>query len=326
MPASDLPAYPSEDAVISSVNAEILKLLFPTSAEEITRKAAEQRQAALLSGRASASDIAAGVALGKAVAAVFSARAANDGMKFAAGSPAQWKALADAAAARGEIPWRSLEQPPRPPMLSNFGQVKAWMMTPEDVVNERPGPPPPTASAQMRQELDQVKSSVENLTRDQLRIVYKWADGVNTPTPPGHWNLIAQPYVDGANFSEVRAARAFALLNMALHDAAVGCWDAKFAYFNPRPSQLDPSIRTVVGLPNFPSYTSGHSTFSAAAAEVLSHIFPGGAAYFRSQAAEAAISRLYGAIHYPADIAEGLEHGKRIGGYTIRFAQRDGAD
>ena len=76
----------------------------------------------------------------------------------------------------------------------------------------------------------------------------------------------------------MRAARAFALLNMAMHDAAVGCWDAKYSYFNPRPSQLDPGIKTVIGLPNFPSYTSGHSTFSAAAAEVLSYLFPSGAA------------------------------------------------
>ncbi len=132
----------------------------------------------------------------------------------------------------------------------------------------------------MQQELAEVKSAVANITREQLAIVYKWADGVSTPTPPGHWNVIATDYVRDAHFSEVRAARAFALLNMAMHDAAVGCWDAKYAYFNPRPSQLDPSIKTVIGLPNFPSYTSGHSTFSAAAAVVLSYLFPGGAADF----------------------------------------------
>ena len=61
---------------------------------------------------------------------------------------------------------------------------------------------------------------------------------------------------------------------MAMHDAAVGCWDAKYVYFNPRPSQMDPELKTIIGLPNFPSYTSGHSTFSAAAAEVLSYLFP----------------------------------------------------
>jgi len=113
---------------------------------------------------------------------------------------------------------------------------------------------------------------------------------------------------------------------MAMHDAAVGCWDTKFAYFNPRPSQLDPEIRTVIGLPNFPSYTSGHSTFSAAAATVLSYLFPNNAAYFEEQKDEASISRLYGGIHYRADIEMGKEHGTRIGGYTVRFARLDGAN
>ena len=75
-----------------------------------------------------------------------SARAAADGMRTAGGTPALWQAIADAAAARGEIPWKSLESPPRPPMLPNFGQVQAWMMTPTDIVNERPPAPPSTSS------------------------------------------------------------------------------------------------------------------------------------------------------------------------------------
>jgi len=326
MPTTDLPAYPSEDAVLSGVSTEILRLLFPAALEEITRKAGEQREAALLSGRAAPSDIAAGLALGRAVAAVFVARAGADGMGAAVGNAAQWQALASAAAARGEIPWLSLESPSRPPMLPNFGQVRAWMMSPTDVVNERPGPPPSTSSAQMQQELAEVKQAVDGLTRDQMAIAYKWNDGAGTYTPPGHWNDIAAEYVRDARFSEVRAARAFALLNMAMHDAAVGCWDAKFAYFNPRPSQLDPSIKTVIGLPNFPSYTSGHSTFSAAAAVVLSHLFPSGASGFDAMKEEAGISRLYGGIHYRSDIQIGKAHGARIGGYTVNFARQDGAN
>ena len=326
MPATNVPAYPSEDAVLSGVTAELLKLLFPTSVEEITRQAADQRNAALWSGRASPSDIAAGLALGKAVAPVFSARAATDGMRTAGGTTAQWKAMEAAAAARGEVPWTSMEAPPRPPMLPLFGQVRAWMMTPTEVVNERPGPPPSTSSAQMQQELAEVKDVSVHLTREQMAIAYKWSDGASTYTPPGHWNFIAQSYVNGARWSEVRAARAFALLNMALHDAAVGCWNTKYAYYNPRPSQLDPSIKTVLGLPNFPSYTSGHSTFSAAAATVLSYLFPSGAASFKSDMEEAAISRLYGAIHYRSDIEVGKDHGTRIGDYTVRFARQDGAN
>ena len=326
MPVTDLPAYPSEDAVLSGVTAELLKLLFPAYVETITLKAGEQRQAALLSGRATASDIAAGVALGRAVAPLFTARAATDGMGAAGGSPAATAALAAAAVARGELPWRSMETPPRPPMLPQFGRVRAWMMTPDDIVKERPGPPPSTSSALMARELEEVKQAVENLSRKELAIVYKWADGASTPTPPGHWNFIAAPYVRDAQMTEVRAARAFALLNMTMHDAAVSCWDAKFFYFNPRPSQLDPDIRTIIGLPNFPSYASGHSTFSAAASQVLSHLFPAGTTYFNAEMEEAAISRLYGGIHYRSDIEVGKDVGRRVGGYTVRFAQLDGAD
>jgi len=178
----------------------------------------------------------------------------------------------------------------------------------------------------MKQETAEVKSAVENLTRDQLATVYKWADGVSTPTPSGHWDFIAVPYVISGGQSEVRAARTFALLNMAMHDAAVACWDAKYSYFNPRPSQLDPSIKTMTGLPNFPSYVSGHSVFSAAASDVLSYLFPTGASYFDSQMQEAAMSRLYGGIHYRSDIMVGMQSGKRVGDYTVAFAKTDGAN
>ena len=325
-PITDLPAYPSEDAVVSGVTVELLKLLFPTSLEQITRKAGEHRQAALLSGRATASDIAAGLALGQAIAPLFIARARADGMGAAAGTPALWQALESSARNRGETPWISLETPPRPPMLPLFANVRAWMMTSADTVRARPGPPPGVSSPLMAAELAEVRSTVDRLSRQQLAIAYKWADGLSSPTPPGHWNFIAGPYIVAAQFSEVRAARTLALLNMALHDAAVGCWDAKFTYFNPRPTQLDPELKTAVGLPNFPAYTSGHSTFSAAAAEVLSYIFPNDEAVFDAQKDEAAISRLYGGIHYRADIEVGKDHGKTIGGYTVRFARRDGAD
>jgi len=325
LPSSDLPSYPSEDAVLSGAAAAMLQLLFPASVEEITMKAAQQREVALLSGRASASDIAAGLALGTAVANIIISRARTDGMGAAVGNAAIWQQLADQTQARGEIPWRSLEVPPRPPMLPLFGRVLPWMMTQADVVAERPGPPPSTSSWQMATELKEVKDTADHLTRQQLAIALKWSDGAGTPTPPGRWNYIAGPYVGAANFTEVRAARAYALLNMAMEDSAVACWDAKYVYFNPRPSQLDRSIRTSIGLPNFPSYVSGHSTFSAAAAVVLSYLFPDGAARFEADRDEAGISRLYGAIHYRSDIEVGKDLGKRVAGYTIRFAQSDGA-
>jgi hypothetical protein len=325
MPISDLPSYPSEDAVISAVTVEMLKVLFPAALEEITLKAAEQRNAALWSGKATASDLSAGLALGKSVAAAFLAQAAGDGMRNTLGTPVQWQALADNAVARGETPWVSQDVPARPPMLPLFGQVRAWMMTPGDIVAERPPPPPSTSSQQMKTEVAEVKSVVAHLTTAQLAIAQKWNDGAGTYSPPGHWNDVALEYVRDAKMSEVRAARVFALLNMAMHDAGVGCWEAKFFYFSPRPSQMDPSIKTDIGLPNFPSYTSGHSTFSAAASAVLSYLFPTGATSFAAMRDEAGISRLYGGIHYRSDIEAGKAHGDRIATYTLRFAQSDRA-
>jgi hypothetical protein len=325
MPSSDLPSYPSEDAVLSGVTADMLKTLFPAAIEEVTLKAAEQRNAALWSGKASASDLAAGLALGKAVATIFLARAAGDGMRTAGGTSTQWQALADAATARGEIPWITRDIPARPPMLPLFGQVQAWMMTPTDIVAERPPPPPSTSSQRMKDELTEVRRVVEQITPAQLAIAQKWNDGAGTYSPPGHWNDIALEYVRDAKMSEVRAARVFALLNMTMHDAGVGCWEAKYFYFSPRPAQLDPSIKTKIGIPNFPSYTSGHSTFSAAAAAVLSDLFPSGAASFGSMRDEAGISRLYGGIHYRSDIEAGKAHGTRIAAYTLNFAHNDGS-
>src|SRR3989442_3460067 len=166
--------------------------------------------------------------------------------------------------------------------------------------------------------------TVDHLTRDQLAIAYKWNDGAGTYTPPGRWNGIAEEYVRDARMSEVRAARAFALLNMAMHDAAVGCWGVKYPYFNPRPVELDPGITTVIGLPNSPAYPSGHSTFSAAAAMGLSYLFPQAAPDFDAMKDEASISRLYGGIHYRSDIERGKEHAARIGRVAMRITPPGG--
>jgi hypothetical protein len=86
IPTNDLPAYPSEDAVVAGVTVEILKLLFPTMVDEINAKATEQMQVAMLAGKASSSDVAAGLALGQAIAAIFVTRARGDGMGAAGGS------------------------------------------------------------------------------------------------------------------------------------------------------------------------------------------------------------------------------------------------
>lgn len=326
MPETGLPSYPSYDAVLSGATAEILKLLFPAAVEEITLKAAEQRNTAIWSGKATATDVSKGLALGKAVANVFIARARGDKMGAAVGNKTVWDALPANATVRGDVAWLSLDIPARPPMLPLFKDVTPWIMTSGDVVSIRPVPPPIAGDAEMNKEVEEVKWYSTHLTRERLAIVHKWADGAGTYTPPGHWNDIAAEYVRDANFSEVRAARAFALLNLTEQNAAIACWDTKYFYYNARPSQLDPSIKTGTGIPNFPSYVSGHSTFSGAAATILSYLFPSHTEYLNDQATEASLSRLYGGIHYRKDCENGIELGKDVAAFAVTFAQGDGAD
>ena len=113
---------------------------------------------------------------------------------------------------------------------------------------------------------------------------------------------------------------------MSLMDGAVVCWDAKYLHFNPRPSQMDNRIKTVTGLPNFPAYISGHSTFSGAAATVLGYIIPANAAKYTGMAKEASDSRLYGAIHYRSDCEKGLAAGNKVGTYAVARGRIDGAE
>lgn len=327
VPKTTLPAYPSEDAVMSGTAAEVLKFLFPAALEEITKRAADQRNAALWSGKASSSDITAGLNLGKSVAALFVARGRTDGAGAAGGNKAVWDALANNATSRGDEPWLSLETPPRPPMLPLFVNVTPWQMTKDQIVAIRPPAPPLRGTAEMDAEIAEVKYYSDNLTRERLAIVHKWADGAGTYTPSGHWNDIAAEHIRDANFSEVRAARAFAILNMGQQNAAIACWDTKYFYFNARPTQLNPSIKTGTGIPNFPAYVSGHSTFSAAAAGVLSYLFPEYSGEFNDMANEAAMSRLYGGIHYRKDSEGGLDLGADVAEHIIEnFAKIDGAD
>jgi PAP2 superfamily len=327
LPKSTLPSYPSEDAVVMGVSVELLKLLFPGDQDYINQKAEEQKRARLISGANVRSDLDAGEALGKLVATKFITRARNDRAGAAVGNPTIWAALETNTAATGQIPWISQESPKRPAMLPLFGKVKTFLFDSLTMVTSiRPSAPPSTSSPQFAAELAEVLNFSKNISREQMRIAHFWADGVNTFTPPGHWNYIAATDFVQQNFSEARWARNMALLNMSLMDAGVACWDAKYFYFNPRPSQINNDIKTVTGLPNFPAYISGHSTFSAAAATVLGYINPVNAANYNAMAKEASESRLYAAIHYRSDCEKGLETGNKVGAYAVTRGHTDGAE
>jgi membrane-associated phospholipid phosphatase len=190
----------------------------------------------------------------------------------------------------------------------------------------RPAPPPPFGSPEFEAAVAEVRRFSDLRTAEQLEIARFWADGAGTSTPPGHWNAIAESLLRESGASAERAAHVLAMLNAAMMDAGIACWDSKYAYWLVRPSQVDPAITTPVGLPNFPSYVSGHSSFSGAAAEILGASFPSRRRELRAMAEEAALSRLYGGIHYRFDSDAGLDMGRRIGQLVLMVdRQRRGA-
>lgn len=326
LPKSSLPSYPSEDAVVEGVSVEMLKLLFPGDQDYVQQKAEEHKRARLIAGANVRSDLEAGEALGKAVAQKFVTRARGDRAGAAVGNQALWTQLETDCMAKGETPWYSLETPKRPPMLPVFGKVKGFLVDSLACIALRPPPPPSVGSEKMKQETEEIYQLVTNPTRERTVIVHFWADGAGTYTPPGHWDAIAADDFITKNFSEVRWARNMALLNMSLMDAGIVCWDTKYLYFNPRPTQLNPAIKTLTGIPNFPSYISGHSTFSAAAATVLSYIVPEKAAAYEAMAREASMSRMYGGIHFRSDCEQGLIVGKNVGAFAVQRGHIDGAE
>lgn len=325
LPVSQLPGYPSDGAAVAAVSKAILSAMFPLEKDFIAEKAAEQQQVLIWSGMQVASDIAGGDSLGRAVAKVFLARAGGDGMKKAQTPRAVSDSIAADAQARLGWKWENLEIPQRPVGITPlFSKVRPWFIP--NVETVRPVPPPAPGSPAFERDAEELRTIASRLTQEQRKIANFWSDGVGTYTPPGHWNRKASEFIVKYRLNPLRTARTFAYLNGAQMDAGISCWDAKYYYHYPRPSQAIPGFKTILGIPNFPGYTSGHSTFSSAAATVLSHIFPAERAFCEQWALEAAESRIYGGIHFRFDAEVGNTQGKAVGTYAVAKAMQDGAE
>src|SRR6202008_2068802 len=101
--------------------------------------------------------------------------------------------------------------------------------------------------------------------------------------------------------------------------------DGKFTYWYLRPHQNDPAIAPLFPVPNFPSYPSNHSTFSATKSEVLAYLFPQRAEFIRAVGKEAGDSRIWAGIHYQIDNAAGVALGKAVVQKFIVWASSDGS-
>ncbi len=158
-------------------------------------------------------------------------------------------------------------------------------------------------------------------------------------SPPGHWLNIVGIAAQKSNANFATTVYAYTTTSIALFDGFISCWDEKYRSNLVRPETvinkyIDPNWRPFIQTPPFPSYTSGHSVTSAAAAEVMTHIFGNNFNYrdsserefgvpdriftsFKAAVQEASISRLYGGIHYRFDLDEGTKQGEALGKFIV---------
>jgi PAP2 superfamily len=226
------------------------------------------------------------------------------------------------------------------PLQPCWGQLRPLVLTSGA---ECAPPPHPAYSEDVRSgfyanALDVYHTNL-NLTDEQRTIAIFWADGPgDTGTPPGHWVAIMGQIAKHDALSLIDAAEGYARVGIAVADAFIGCWHAKYTYNLLRPvtyirDLIDADWLSLINTPAFPEYTSGHSTQSGAVATVLSDMFgvkaftdtthsdhglvpplePRSFRSFEEAAEEAALSRLYGGIHYAFGNNNGLAQGHCIG-------------
>jgi membrane-associated phospholipid phosphatase len=236
----------------------------------------------------------------------------------------------------------------RPALLPLWGRVVPFGL--RSGRQFRPEAPPPLRSLHWAFDTLHVQLLGERSspfrTADQTEVARFWGYGPATATPPGHWNQVAQVVAAARSRSLADQAQAFALLNIALADAAIVSWDCKYEFGLWRPITAipladqdgnpftfpDPNWQPLLETPPFPEYTSGHSTFSGAAAAVLGDLYgdrtgftvgsddlPGVRRSYRSfteAAWESGLSRIYGGIHYMSANVNGLITGWQTGRYV----------
>lgn len=203
------------------------------------------------------------------------------------------------------------------------GEWRSWL---------KPSPQryqPPTAprpgSEQHRREALEVLNVIRNLTPKQLEVAERWNLDAGSVTPAGVWmqhaiDLLLRSQIPGDRFEASVAV--LAATSVAMEDSFIACWRIKFRDWSERPitairRDLAPGFTTPLVTPGFPGYVSGHSTLSGATSIVLAYFWPTEAPELNAMADEAAISRLWGGIHFRSDNDEGLRVGRGIGAEVL---------
>ena len=201
-----------------------------------------------------------------------------------------------------------------PPLGVTLGSVTPYFLTSGSQF--RAVAPPAFGSAAFLTDLNEVLTRAQNRTPQELATVLFW-NALPTPNPITFWNNTAATYVVENNLDDFAATHVFALTHAAVFDALIGCWDSKYYYWYIRPSQANPAIPLAIGLPNHPSYPSGHSCASAAAGRVLATFFPSHTTELNNMVADAGLSRILAGIHYRFDITAGQTLGNSVADWAI---------
>ncbi len=299
------PSYPSEHAAAAYAAATVLAHFFPAEAQSYQDMAQQAGWSRVLAGVQYPSDYLAGKDLGVKVAEAVIAQADTDG------SAAVWTGTVPT----GPCFWKG----------SNPGNVTAanWRPLLLTAPNQfRPAPPPACDSAEVLAEATTVRTFPRTFNTNYKAFGWQSPDGLSIWPIRYADKFMVEDHLDK---NPPRAARVYALVTAVLFDAFIASQDGKFAYWYIRPPQLDPNIVPLFPVPNFPSYPSNHSTFSAARAEMLAYLFPTRADFVRAIGQEAGDSRIWAGIHYPMDNIAGVQLGKSVAQVFIAWASADGS-
>jgi Ca2+-binding RTX toxin-like protein len=326
-------------AAVAAAAHQVLLHLFPNQKARL-----DARLAVDLASVAAGSARDGAVAFGRSVADAVIALREHDG----------WDAFLTAVGGTAPGQWR-----PTAPSFE-LAQTPQWAsLTPFSLTSGnqfRPDAPPALTSEAYTADFQQTRSlgSATSSTRtpEQTAIARFWADGGGTHTPPGHWNDIANDLAASGNILLGSAARLLAILNVALADSSIAAWDAKYTYDAWRPitaireadldgnpdTTADSTWQPLLVTPNHPEYVSGHSTYSAAAATVLTELLgsipfttdsislPGvnrSFADFRAAADEAGRSRIYAGIHFDFSNKAGQGIGDAVAHWVLNGFSSD---
>lgn len=333
-PAAPVPS--NRIAAVATAGHDVLAALFPTQAASFVVV-----RDSLLGGLASNPAKVNGMAWGSSVAQQILLARANDGSTAVvpypgSTAPGMWR------------PTVSFGGNVLPALLPQWGNVTTFGISAGSVATLQPPPPPALQSWGYALEVGYTQAIGGTVsswrTAEQTEIARFWGYGPGTATPPGHWNQIAHNVARQRHVNLLDSARLFALMNFALADAAIVCWRCKYDAGLWRPitaiqladqdgnplTHPNPTWTPLLPTPPFPEYTSGHSSFSGAAARVLARFFgtdqvsftspsddlPGVTRSYQrfSQAAlESGMSRIYGGIHFLSGNVYGLINGNQIG-------------